>query len=72
LNLRIGVSTVEDAGEIEQFGALVDLCPEPLFELLFGVALCGEFFDEVEVSKNTDDFGKAVGLQYIEKLERFL
>jgi hypothetical protein len=34
--------------------------------------LCGELFDEVEVSEDTNDFGEAVGLEYIEELEGFL
>ena len=46
-NFSVGVSAVEDAGEVEKFGPLVDFCPEALLEGFLGVLECGSFLDEV-------------------------
>jgi hypothetical protein len=41
----VGVAAVENTGEVEEFGALVDFGPESLLEGLFGVAKGSGFFD---------------------------
>ena len=71
-NLGVGVAAVEDAREVEELCALVDLRPEALLEGLFGVFECRGFFDEVEVGEDADDFGETVRLEDVEKLEGFL
>lgn len=71
-DLGVRISAVEDPGEVEHLRAGVNLCPEPLFQCLFGILEHGGFLDEVEVSQDTDDFGKPVRLQDIEELESFL
>lgn len=48
-NFGVRVSAIENAGKVEEFGALIDLCPETLFEGLFCIAKDGGFFDEVKV-----------------------
>ena len=40
INLNVGVSTVDDAGEGEQFCALVDFGPKPVLETLLGIFQC--------------------------------
>lgn len=40
IDFGIGVSTVDDAGEGEQFGALVNFGPKPVLETLLGVFQC--------------------------------
>lgn len=71
-DLGVGISTIEDTGEVEEFCSLVDFCPESLFEGFLCGFEGGGFFDEVEVGKDTDDFGEAMGLEDVEKLEGFL
>lgn len=68
----VRISAVEDAAEIEELGSLVNLGPEAFLQTLFGLALDNYFLDEIEVGKDTDDFGKPMGLKDVEELERFL
>ena len=68
----IGVATVEDTREVEQFCTLINLRPEPLFESLFGCTKNGGFLDEVQMSEDADDFGEAMGLQDVQKLKGLL
>ena len=43
----IWITTIENAGEVKEFCALVYFCPETVFECFFcGFESCG-FFDEV-------------------------
>ena len=72
LYLLVGVATIEDAGQVKELGTLIDFGPEALLESLFGGALGGDFFDEIKVGKDTDDFGEAVRLQDVEELKGFL
>ena len=71
-NLRIRVTSGHNARKVEEFGTLVDLRPEALFQgFLCGAERRG-FFDEVEVGEDADDFGEAVRLEDVQELERFL
>lgn len=71
-DLGVRVPAVENSGEVEELGSLVDFCPESLFEGFFGRSNEGGFFDEVEVGKDANDFGKAVGLEDVEEFKSFL
>ena len=61
-DLGVGVATVEDAGEIEELRTLVYLCPKALLECFFGRTEGGSLLNEIEVGKDSDDFGETMGL----------
>lgn len=71
-DLSVWVAAVQDTGEVEELRALIDFGPETLFERFLGILEYGCLFDEVEVGENSDDFGKAMSLEDVEKLECFL
>ena len=71
-DLGVGVASVEHTGEVEELRALVDFRPEALLEHLLGGAQRRGFLDEVEVGKDADDLGEAMGLEDVEELEGFL
>ena len=71
-DLSVRISAIENAGKVEEFCPLVDFCPKSFFESFFGRSNDGSFFDKVQVGKDADDFGKAVGLKDVEEFERFL
>ena len=71
-DFRIWITTIENAGEVEEFCALVYFCPETVFEGFFGGFECGGFFDEVQVGEDTDDFWESVGLEDVEEFKNFL
>jgi len=59
----VGISTIDDPGEVEDFRALINFCPETFFEGLFSTADSSSLFNEVEVSEDADDFWKSMGLK---------
>lgn len=61
----VRVSAIEDSREVEKFGALVDFGPEPLFEAFFGLALDGEFFDQVQVREDANNLWETMGLEHV-------
>lgn len=71
-DLGIRVSTIEDTGKVEELSTLIYLRPETLFEGLFSVLERSSFFNEVEMSEDSNDFGETVGLEDIEEFKRFL
>ncbi len=71
-NFSVGVATIEDTGEVEELGTLVDLGPEALLQSLLSCTEGSRFLDEVKVREDTNDFWKAVGLEDVQKLEGFL
>lgn len=68
----IWIPAIEYAGEVKEFGSLVDFSPETFLESFFCVFECCGFFNEVEVSEDANYFGEAMGLEDIEELECFL
>ena len=68
----VGVSTIENAREIEEFCTLINFSPEPLLENLLGVLESGGLFDKVKVSQYPNNLREAVRLKYVQELERFL
>ena len=56
----IRITTIENAGEVEEFCALVNFCPETVFEGFFGGFEYGGFFYEVQVGEDTDYFWESV------------
>lgn len=71
-NFSVRIATIDNSREIEKLCTLVNFCPEALFQRLFSVTERSGFLNEVEMSENTDDFRKSMGLQDIQKLEGFL
>ena len=71
-DLSVRIAAVENSGEVEKLGSLVDFCPESLFESFFGHSDEGGLFDEVEVGEDADDFGEAVRLEDVEEFKSFL
>lgn len=67
--LCFAVTAIDDAREVEKFGALVDFCPKALLEFLFPFAELLVFLELVQVSEHAHDFWEAVYLEDIEKLE---
>lgn len=61
-DLCVGITPVEDTGEIEQFCALIYLSPEALFNIFLGRLQSRLFFDEVQMSENANDLGETVRL----------
>ena len=72
LYFSVWIATVEHAGEVEKFGTLIDLCPEAFLESFFGVAESSCFFYEIEMGQDTNDFGKTVRLENVEKFKSLL
>lgn len=61
----VGVSAIKYSREVEEFGTLVDFGPEALFEAFFGLALDGEFFNQVQVCEDADNLWETVGLEHV-------
>lgn len=72
LDLLVGVTAIDNTGEIKELGTLIDFRPETLLEGLLGGTLCSDLFYEIKVSENTDDFREAVRLENVDELECFL
>lgn len=62
VDLGIGITAVQDTGEVEELGAIVDLGPETLLEGFLGFTLQGDLLDEVQMGEDADDFWKTVCL----------
>ena len=72
LDLLVGVTAIDNTGEIKELGTLIDFCPETLLEGLLGGTLCSDLFYEIKMSENTNNFREAVRLENVDELECFL
>ncbi len=72
MDLLVWVPAIEDAGKVEEFGTLVNLGPETLFQALFCLSLDGELFNEIEVSEDPYDLGETMRLKDVEEFKGFL
>ena len=62
MHFGILVLGMDHAGEVEEFGSLVDLCPEPVFHLLLCFLQTGLVLERVQVGQNPHDAREAVDL----------
>ena len=68
-DLALRVLAVDDAAHVEHLGALVDLRPEPVLQLLLRVAQRLALLEAVQVRQHAHDAREAVRVQHVEELE---
>jgi len=60
---------MEQTRQVEELGAIVDLRPEAVFQLLLALSQLLGILDHVQMGKHTHDLGHAVHLADVQKLE---
>lgn len=71
-DFSVGISPVDNSGEVEKLRALVYFRPKTFFEGFFGDFQSSSLFNEVEMGENADDFWEAMRLKNIQKLKCLL
>ena len=65
------VLAIDDTTEVEHFGSIVNVRPEPLFEEFFGFSQVFGCPELIQMSEDPHHFGETVRLQYVEEFKRF-
>ena len=71
MHLHLGVAPVDEAGEVEQLRAVVNLLPEARLQPLLRLPQPLPVAEVVEVRQDAEDLREAVHLQNVQELEGF-
>ena len=71
-NFCVRIASVKNAGKVKELGSVVYFSPKSPFKYFFSGTEACRFFNQIKVSKNTDDLLETVGLKDVKKFKCFL